>query len=142
MDAHRLDALPPLKDDEFAAFRSIERGSFKERCDTARRLKEEGNSLLHAGDFEEALHKYVEGLYQMDFHERALAMVQLPQADTDAMTDIKVPLLLNAALCEMRMAKCLPVASWASRGFQGAHLRCPVLWKPREGQEASGGNAR
>ena len=90
-------------EDEFAAFRSVERGTWVERLSTAQRLKDEGNELLNNGDFEEALPKYVEGLYYCEFHERALAMVKLPEKDTDALNAIRIPLLLNSVLCELRM---------------------------------------
>ena len=85
--------------DEFAAFRHIERGGFDERIAAASRLKEEGNTLLNTGDFEDALAKYVEGLYHLEWHPRALAMVgeSLPQDQIDA---VRVPLLLNSTLSE------------------------------------------
>lgn len=92
-----------MSDGEFAAFKHIERGSFEERIAKAHVLKEEGNVLLNAGDYEEALPKYVEGLYHLQFHERAMAMVKLPQADTDRLNAARVPLLLNSVLCELRM---------------------------------------
>ena len=69
----------------------------------AQRLKEEGNELLNAGDYEDALHKYEEGLGFVTFHERALSMVKLPAADLDDLAAARVPLLLNAVLCELRM---------------------------------------
>lgn len=95
-----------MADDEFASFRSIKRGDFDERLANAQRLKDEGNELLNAGDFEDALNKYVEGLYQLEFHERALSMMRQRQDAApmlQQLTALQVPLLLNSVLCELRM---------------------------------------
>ena len=53
-------------------------GSFHAEIATALRKKREGNELLNAGDYEDALRAYEAGLAAVTFHERALAMVQLP----------------------------------------------------------------
>ena len=83
-----------------ASCQHIERGTYDERVAEAHRLKEAGNALLNSGDFEEALETYVQGLWQAEFHERALAMVPTAIDDVNA---VRVPLLLNAVLCELRM---------------------------------------
>ena len=87
-------------DGEFAAFLHIPRGNFDERVAMAQRLKAEGNALLNQGDFEDALPKYAEGLYHLQFHDRALSMV--PSVKTD-LNVVRIPLLLNSVLCELKM---------------------------------------
>ena len=78
-------------------------GSFDEKIDAARFHKEKGNALLNSGDYEDALRMYEAGLKLVTFHERAMAMVKLPPADLEAIAAVRVPLLLNAVLCELRM---------------------------------------
>ena len=78
-------------------------GSFDEKIDAARYYKAAGNALLNSGDYEDALRKYEAGLKLVTFHERAMAMVKLPPADLEAIAAVRVPLLLNAVLCELRM---------------------------------------
>ena len=95
---------PPADGEEdFRPFGHISRGGFNERIIAAGKLKEEGNQLLNNGDYEDALKKYVEGLYHMEWHPRARAMVTLPQSDLDQENGIKIPLLLNSVLCDLKM---------------------------------------
>lgn len=74
--------------------------SFNGHLDVALRLKEEGNALLNLGDYEEACAKYEEGLRQVDFGPM---IQQMAPAERSQLTAIRVPLLLNATLCDLRM---------------------------------------
>ena len=63
---------------------------------TAQRLKDAGNELLNAGDYEEALQKYSEGLSH-------LPLAALPTTSSEQLRRLRVPLLLNAVLCDLKM---------------------------------------
>ena len=72
--------------------------SLDDQLATAHRFKEEGNALLNDGDYEEARAKYEEGLRWVD-----LGLVQMPTAERSRLAAVRVPLLLNATLCDLRM---------------------------------------
>lgn len=89
--------------DEFERFKGkVERSYiFEERCSAAQTLKEEGNRSLQAGEFEEAEAKYEEGLYHVAFDE--FQMADLMPDHRAQLSDVRIPLLLNSVLCDLRM---------------------------------------
>lgn len=98
-------AHPALDMSSFAADlkEATKSRGFGERIAAATKLKEEGNAALNNGDYEEALQRYSAGLEQVTFHERALKMTKLPEADMQQLNELRLPLLLNAVLCDLRM---------------------------------------
>jgi tetratricopeptide (TPR) repeat protein len=62
-------------------------------------LKDEGNSQLNDGDFEEAFNKYEDGLRLLDGIQAGV----LAPVDQERVLSLRVPLLLNSVLCDLRM---------------------------------------
>lgn len=91
------------EEDEFADLRKRVTRSyiFEERCAAAVRLKEEGNVLLNAGDYEEASRKYEEGLFHADFDE--FQRMELLDEHRLMLQSVRLPLLLNSVLCALKM---------------------------------------
>ena len=70
----------------------------------AARRKDEGNALLTAGDYEDALAKYEEGLaHLLAVGGAAGGAAAAAWAADESWRAIRVPLLLNAVLCDLRM---------------------------------------
>ena len=71
--------------------------SLEVRIASAQRLKDQGNELLNVGDFEEALQLYEQGLQLVSAND---ALV-LPAREK--VLSVRLPLLLNSVLCDLRM---------------------------------------
>lgn len=107
------------EEDEYAELRKRVPRSyiFEERCAAAVRCREEGNGLLAAGDYEEASRKYEEGLFHADFDE--FQRMELLEEHAALLRAARLPLLLNAVLCALKMNP-----QEQSGRLAGAEARC------------------